>query len=357
MNKPSYTSEREQQLMQQLLESQQHAEQLDRVIKFLRGKSEEAHLESKQLEKEFSDSVENVTALKTSNQEMTQELQALQLQFRELKNQVYTTQKERDQTKALLGDIQGKSVNLSHVEQELSAIKTTLAEGLKQAREIEQQYLNAMDEKVAAVNESSQLIRQNDQLLEETRLLKDQLCDAHAREQELQAGIGQQLDQLVRQRDRSLQHVKEAQMSLDHLKRENAELKTKNKELEERTARIETHQREHDFEIRTAHQHLAKKVKETALLSEQVEELKIRLLEYQKAKENEKRLDEKLQESRRQFEEQSSKWEEKYFKLCERLQEAEARNKELHALEEKHNQMQALLANLGNFMNRTQNPS
>jgi hypothetical protein len=44
---------------------------------------------------------------------------------------------------------------------------------------------------------------------------------------------------------------------------------------------------------------------------------------------------------------QVAKWENKYFQMYDRWQEAESHNKSLQALEEKHKQMLVLLTNLG----------
>jgi hypothetical protein len=49
-------------------------------------------------------------------------------------------------------------------------------------------------------------------------------------------------------------------------------------------------------------------------------------------------------------ESQVAKWEEKYFRMYDKWQECENKIIELKKFEEKHHQMQHLLANLGNFM-------
>ena len=56
-------------------------------------------------------------------------------------------------------------------------------------------------------------------------------------------------------------------------------------------------------------------------------------------------------------ESQITKWEEKYFRMCEKWQESENRVRELRKFEEKHLQMQSLIANLGNFMGGGFNPT
>ncbi len=113
---------------------------------------------------------------------------------------------------------------------------------------------------------------------------------------------------------------------------------------------------------------MAKKVKESALLTERVEEQQNSLaemdqiLEQQKTQivqlqagvdlyqRQEKRLQEQLHDALKGTESQVSKWEEKYFRMYDKWQESENKIRELKKFEEKHQQMQHLLANLGNFM-------
>ena len=47
------------------------------------------------------------------------------------------------------------------------------------------------------------------------------------------------------------------------------------------------------------------------------------------------------------FESQLGKWEDKYFRLHDKWQDAETRIQELKKYEEKHNQLQAILGNFG----------
>lgn len=123
-----------------------------------------------------------------------------------------------------------------------------------------------------------------------------------------------------------------------------------------------------DTRLKVAQQHLAKKVKECTLLAERVEEQQNSLSEmdqtfeqqktqiiqlqasvdlYQK---QEKRLQEQLHDALKGTESQVAKWEEKYFRMYDKLQESENKIRELKKFEEKHLQMQHFLSNFGNFM-------
>jgi len=70
----------------------------------------------------------------------------------------------------------------------------------------------------------------------------------------------------------------------------------------------------------------------------------------------EKRLQEQLAETMKSTESQLSKWEDKYFRLHDKWQDAETRVQELKKYEEKHNQLQALLGNFGTVLGAQQAP-
>ena len=128
---------------------------------------------------------------------------------------------------------------------------------------------------------------------------------------------------------------------------------------------------ESETRMKVAQQHLAKKVKESALFTERVEEQQNSLaemdqiLEQQKTQivqlqagvdlyqRQEKRLQEQLHDALKGTESQVSKWEEKYFRMYDKWQESENKIRELKKFEEKHQQMQHLLANLGKFYGRS----
>lgn len=401
----SHLTKQAQILQRDLLSTRKHASSLEQVIHNLRDKTQNSDKDTKQISVEHRESLENLATLraqlqeaqseietfskqyhqeKEAKQEIYAELEAIQGQFKDLKKQVFdsklsieTSEKGRlaaeSLTTALTQKLQDRSSSLEELDQEVKSIKEMLNEGVRQAKAIEKEYLEAIDEKVSATNTNSQLNKTINQSQEEIRLLKEQLNDAHEREQMMQNETGHQLDQLVRQRDQYRNQLKDISETLESLRRHFSELEQSHRLLSEQAKRSEIMHREQEHEIKTAHQHLAKKVKETTILSEQMEDLKLRLIEAQKAHDadkvrinevrvkieqhgvEEKRLQEKIHEAQKHGEEQINKWEEKYFRLAEKLQATETRNKELQALEERHNQMQALLAGLGNFVGNNAN--
>src|SRR5262249_213587 len=133
-------------------------------------------------------------------------------------------------------------------------------------------------------------------------------------------------------------------------------------------ANMQTQLSELEGEVRKAQQHLAKKVKELTLLEDKQEhqnhihaelqkniaQSNVRIAELQTALDlqiqQQKRLEEQLQESLKAAETQQNKWEQKFFALYEKWQAGDVRIKELEKLEEKHKQLQSLLSNLGSIM-------
>lgn len=125
---------------------------------------------------------------------------------------------------------------------------------------------------------------------------------------------------------------------------------------------------EKEHGIKLAQQYLAKKMKEAAVYSEKNQELRAQIIELQKALTDsqvkmtamqnnleaqlmhQKQLQEQHYETLRGFEAQASKWENKYFTMYDKWQEAEGQNKAFKLLEEKHNQILVLLGNLNSIV-------
>jgi chromosome segregation ATPase len=118
-----------------------------------------------------------------------------------------------------------------------------------------------------------------------------------------------------------------------------------------------------------AQQQFAKKVKEAAVLEEQNEEYeesiqnlqqiitqnKVKIAELQTGldlqTQQQRKIQEQLQEALKAAENAHLKWEEKYFTIYQKLQEAELKIKELEKIEEKQKHLQGILSNLGTFFN------
>lgn len=121
--------------------------------------------------------------------------------------------------------------------------------------------------------------------------------------------------------------------------------------------------------LKIAQQHLAKKMRENACLFEKNEEQKFQIQELQRSLiesqnkfsalqhsldaqlHNEKRLQEQFKEIIKNSDAQIKRWEEKYFHMQEKWQESEEKNKFLKTIEDKHRQLQLILANVESLLN------
>lgn len=207
-----------------LSESRQHSEQLERVIQFLRERSEEAKLEAKQLREEFlgaQDTLlkvskdledakvkENQYSLlleqeKALSHDAENEIQALRIQFDTLRikfneinsNLQKSTLDQQEITKVvqsleiekenLKQQLDQKTANFEHLQNEIAVIKQTLIRGIREAKELENRYTEAVREKVAILGKAHQLQQLSEKQSEEIGSLRDALKTSSAREQAL----------------------------------------------------------------------------------------------------------------------------------------------------------------------------
>lgn len=205
----------------------------------------------------------------------------------------------------------------------------------------------------------------------ELQALQIQLAASQATNQELLNGQERSqtvLSELeaVHQRDAELMKLKDD--TIDTVQGQLATALAEKEHLRENLDGALQEAQESDSRLKIAQQHLARKVKELNEQLEHMDGLKAQLAEAQSqlnqirlqhgevkiALESQsiqdKRLQEQLQENARAAEVAISRWEEKYFKVYEKWQESEGRIRDLKRLEEKYNQMQAWLANLGNLI-------
>lgn len=279
--------------------------------------NEKIDLESqlKQLHIQFEHQTSNVAALQTK-------LHQIEQQKKKLENQVYTKESELNEKNKLLQDLQQQAQQLKEWKQEKEFIQDKY-EQLK------------------------------DEWIQVTERLEEALTIRSQAEHQLI-----QLESLAQEQRMHLQEHTHQILSLDQDKQmlllECQQLKNL---LEDSEARL-----------KVAQQHLAKKVKEAALLNEKLEEHHNHLIDLEQITEEqksqlaqlqshvdlyqkqEKRLQEQLHEALKGTESQVAKWEEKYFRMYDKWQESENRIRDLKKFEEKHQQMQSLLANLGTFM-------
>ncbi|WP_237754034.1 hypothetical protein [Parachlamydia acanthamoebae] len=312
---------------ERLAVSHKHAEQLDRVIHFLRERLEEANLEAQQLKEdyqksqeyiqEFSHEKEQFKILLSEEQqtkaEALEEVSALRDQFSTLKNRVLEAEKQAQQIQTL----HSENVQKNRLENELNQ---SFQQNLRELKEKENLLQEALTEKNHAVQRAHQIQQDLDKHKDLARTLREEVAEIHRVKTELEANYQKEMQcslQLKAQRkeiDAKLIQLQEElvelqshvdQATLAHLavksqlELSQELLKEKNIQFENVQQLVETqanekqrdkelltlaqaHMQELEAGLQTAELHLAKKVKEISLCQERYEEQKLNLHELEK---------------------------------------------------------------------------
>lgn len=326
-----------------------------------------------QAEAPASNEAEQILHLKrllvTLKQYYEKNLQQLQIQLQSEHDQRLIIQKELEQVQIQLTESQKFH---EEEEQALRNQQTTLKELLKKTQDelvcspasLDLTNLEANHPILRDRKEKESIQDKYEQLKEEWKQLSEQLESAI--EMRLQADqYLNELEGIAANQENELQKFTQ-QLQIIHQEKET---------LENEKKQFKNLLDESEMRLKVAQQHLAKKVKETTLLSEKLKEQQatltdfVQTIESQKTQiaqlqasmdlyqKQEKRLQQQLHETLKGTESQVVKWEEKYFRIHDKWQESENRIRELKKFEEKHLQMQSLLANLGNFMGGALNSS
>lgn len=308
-------------------ECKHYREQFESSTADLKEKEEKASLETEQLKKELESAYKKINCL----------------EFEEKKH----------------SSILVKSI--SKEEEELKALESRYMELLNEKRVTE----NCINQQLQDQSYQLSTLKQQKALFEEKyESLKQELIKSTEHLEEAWQGRLQAEDELKR-----LQAMIQTQEAFLIESKEQVEAVMQEREnMQQNIQRLTLLLEESETQLKIAQQHLAKKVKEVTLLAEKIETRQAESTEYQQKIETTKiqinhlqstvefyqkqeaKLQEQLSETLKSVENQSSKWEEKYFKIYDKWQESETRVRELKILEEKHLQMQKLLTNLGSFM-------
>lgn len=460
----------QEQLLASLQESKQHSEQLERVIQFLRERSEETHLELNQFKGDYQTALQEIETLRDAfgkaqadwdaqyrqqqeeqkqHAETVEELIALQEQLASLRSllaasetravenhnrwqaseealahansEIHYLQQALAEVKAIVNDVEAENqqqkeqlaqqlqlvelgnqraalfeneksklveelenalqqieilrTELEHTQEELQVFQKK-EEALNNTLEMTCHELAAAREEMAQtfMNEKGHLLERIAKLEEVERevyahqLQREEFQNRHTEMEKALQDSQQMIEELhqARQIDQDLMKLKED--SLDALQGQLRMTIAEKESIEESLRAANQNYEEAESRLKIAQQHLARKVKEVNEQLEQLDHLKVQVneshaqlnqarvqigemktvLETQSLQD--KRLQEQLQENARAAEVAINRLEEKYFKAYEKWQEAEGRIRELKKLEEKYNQMQAWLANLGSLI-------
>lgn len=394
--------------------NKQRVEQLERVIPYLRDRAEEANLETEQLREEFEkaqkkikdleqeiveyrlkaqkeidqlqqaisssqrdDSIETVVS-STSSHQLRQELEVIKRNLiqgsQEAKSLEGRYVEVLNEKIGLENQCKQLQLQLEHQSSNLTAFQVQLHEKEDQRKNLEIS-LQRKEEEWRDVCQKCEQFQHQILAFESKLKEKEYIQDGYEQLKEEWKRQNEQLEDAVERRIQAEQHLvelekmtKEQETFLHELESQLQNLLNEKRMIESDRDQLKTLLEESETRLKVAQQHLAKKVKESSLLSEKVEEQQANLSEISQNIEQyktqiaqlqasldlyqrqEKRLQEQLHDALKGNENQVTKWEEKYFRMYDKWQESENKIRELKKFEDKHHQMQALLANLGNFM-------
>ncbi len=396
-------------LHQLQLDPQQNRQPPGKESSFLRNRNKEIYLETKHLREELDQAHKKVKALE---QELVDSRQKAQQELTQL--QQLTSTPASDASDPYTAQL---------LREELTSIKQTLAQGTQETQALEARYVEVLNQKIDLENQLKQLHIQFEHQASNVTAFQTKLHQIEQQKKNLENQVYAKESEL-NEKNKLLQDLQQQAQQLKEWKQEKEFIQDKYEQLKDEwlqvTERLEealnvrsqaehqmaqleslaqeqrmhlqehTHQilsldqdkqmlllecqqfknllEESEARLKVAQQHLAKKVKEAALLNEKLEEHHNHLIDLEQIVEDqktqlaqlqthvdlyqkqEKRLQEQLHEALKGTESQVAKWEEKYFRMYDKWQESENRIRDLKKFEEKHQQMQSLLANLGTFM-------
>lgn len=425
-----------------LMETRQHAQQLERAVQFLQQRNDEILIEKTHLTESLQeaeglarclkdalqDSKNNIAELEKrltteveGKQELNHELMALYKQFGNLKLAVENEKQKLSVQIGLKEKIQAEFVEVNKqkeffrnelvvCQKEIEAIKLHVTKGMREAKELENRYYEAVTEKINSLKAYHQLQREFDKqhqdIVEmkeklktlserekinlqdaETKISKLMQRNAHV-EKEFSCLLAKQNDlvdnyemiliknEIVeRERENLSIAIKELEIEKEnynqqyivmhgHLTQslhENESLKEQNEHLLQEILLKQALMEEKQVQLDEAHQHLAKKVREAAILHDRVEELNSQIEEFNNMhsalQEASSQFDGELQKIEAERKEAKDKiqkyevalknWEEKYFYLEKVAQQSTERIAELEKIANYHAQLQTLLTGFG----------
>ncbi len=347
-----------------LKEAKEKEQQLERVIQFLRKRTEESHLGISDLDAQFQKSQSTLKGITEELENSRHEIQDLNLAIDDERHQKdlleKTLQELRTDYEALKATTQSEyQINFENELKERDASIESLRNDLEQLR------FQALKEIQAAQSD----LQNKEAILKETYEEKHQ--EMHRKDADYLHQIQILLEEkheLAKQLEESAQAIHDKRLLEDSYSKLQLEYQHTSHRLQEVTTHSKSQFEETESRLRMAQQHLAKRVREATLINEKNEELRNKLLEiqsqYSESKlrvtelqntlevemQHHKRSYDKMNESLHHLEIQLDKWEKKYFQLHEIWQETEEKNRKLLKTEEKFHEMQKLLGQLGNIM-------
>lgn len=342
-------SQKEIEQLQHLLEDQKlHGDDLETVVSTT--SSHYLRRELEMIKRTLLDGAKETKSLESRYIEVLNEKVELEHQCKQLQQQIENQSSNLTAFQERLHEAEERKKN---VEFSLQAKESEWIESCQERQDlhIRIEHLNE------AMKEKESIQDKYEQLKEEWKHVQESLEEAIEARIQMDAHLNQ-LEAIAANQETQLQEFVE-QLQVLHQEKGSVE-----SERDQFKILLE----ESETRLKMAQQHLAKKVKESAQLSEKLEEQQSDLTDFAYKIEDQKtqiaqlqasidlyqkqenRLQEQLHEALKGTESQIVKWEEKYFRMYDKWQESENRAQELKKIEEKHIQMQSMLANFGKFM-------
>lgn len=257
ISKASGQQEELHKLQMALDEGKQQKEQLERVIQFLRERSEEVSLEAKQLKEDYHGALETIMQLREQQNflettvheikdqlngvsgersEAQEELQNVHKQLNSLKTTLQESQNFTEAQKFLIEENQQLKKQLEdhtqawdQTQHEIQTIRQTLLRTLKDSKKLEIQFQEVLNERISLANRAAQLQNLLDLQIDQTRLSQEQLVESQQRQTRSNVEHEQQL-QTLQQTQRDI--VENLTLQISELEERASQLSSKYQETE-----------------------------------------------------------------------------------------------------------------------------
>lgn len=321
-------------------------------------------------EKQNLDLVRNIHGMEDEVEKLKILLIEKDQRLAELKHLEHRKESSQD-VEVLQKKLYEKELHIQNFDREVALIKQSLMRALRETKELEVNYENVVKEKSAACQKFQQAHFQIEKLQEEIQQIHSQRKISL----EAQKNFQDKFEQVQAAAARLEQSQVTKQQEIHDLERQLSVSQQELRIVREEMGRLKGSLKDKESELLQAQQHLGKKVKEISQIEDKNEALKktvaeleqwqhqslIKMAELQTSvdlhSQQQKKIEEKLQEAARQGEAQLAKFEEKYFALYEKWQAAETRNKELEKVEEKQKHLRGVLSNFFTQEAPKENPS
>lgn len=348
----------------ELKETKEKEQQLERVIQFLRKRTEESHLGITDLDAQYQ---KTQTALKG----VTEDLEKARRELQDLNQALDEVKHEKDQIEIENKQLQNENERLKTVTQTDQQINfdNELKERDANIETLKNDLQTLRQQALKEIQIAQEELRGKEITLKETFESKFQEIERKEKDYQQQVvTLQEEKEILIKQLDETSQAILEKKHLEDLYSKLQLEYQHQSHRLQDLTSHAKTQSEDLEARLRMAQQHLAKRVREAAILNEKSEEQRQKILDVQaqltesKLKVTElqntlevelqhhKRSHDKMNDSLHHLESQLEKWEKKYFQLHERWQEGEEHNQKLRRIEEKYNEMQSLLNQLGSLI-------